>query len=258
MQASNFSLTNYLQRIAFEGQASANLQSITQMMQQQLRCVPFENLEVQARQLISLVPEKIVEKIIHQRRGGYCYEINGLFSMALAALGVPFIWVAARPMFYPVRRPKTHMAIVAEIEGRSWLIDLGFGSYGINAPLPLDALNLETEQGFDRFMLSKTSDANYLLQSWVDGAWANQYSFDLQPQEWVDFEPANHLNATHPDAVFVKALLVIKHHEHGRHILFGNSLKTISQGQVTKRLLQPDEIKGVLADLFGLSQHPHA
>ena len=117
MHATNFNLPAYLQRIVYQGTPSADIDSVTRMMQQQLRTIPFENLDVQAGKIVSLVPEHIVDKIIHQQRGGYCYEINGLFSMALTALGISYRWVAARPMFYPMRRPKTHMAIVAELQG---------------------------------------------------------------------------------------------------------------------------------------------
>ncbi len=251
--AANFSLHAYLQRIGFDGAPSADLQGVAALMRQQLHTVPFENLDVQAGKRIWLTPEHIVEKIIGQGRGGYCYEINGLFSMALTALDVPYIWVAARPMFYPARRPKTHMAVVVQLQGRQWLCDLGFGSYGITAPLALDTLNEPVQQGHDQFKLSRQADGDFLLQAWVDGAWANQYAFDLSPQEWVDFEPANHLNSTHPDAVFVKSLLVIAHHAQGRHILFGQVLKTVANGQVSKRNLLSSEVGQVLREVFNLT-----
>jgi N-hydroxyarylamine O-acetyltransferase len=258
MQANNFSLPHYLHRIAYPGAPTADIDSVSQMMQCQLRTVPFENLDVQAGKIVSLVPEHIVDKIIHQQRGGYCYEINGLFSMALAALGIHYRWVAARPMFYPVRRPKTHMAIIVELQGRQWLVDLGFGSYGISAPLALDDLGVETQQGFDTFKLTRLDNQDYLLQAFVAGAWANQYAFDLSPQEWVDFDPANYMNSTHPDAVFVRSLLVINHHAKGRHILFGNSFKTISNGQTTQRTVEPSEINELLKSVFGLKRPPLA
>jgi N-hydroxyarylamine O-acetyltransferase len=260
MQAANFSLTNYLQRIGFQGQPTATMECIADMVQHQLRTVPFENLDVQAGKVVSLVPEHIVDKIVHQQRGGYCYEINGLFSMVLTALGISYRWVAARPMFYPTRRPKTHMAIVMELDGRQWLIDLGFGSYGITAPMALDTLNVSVQQGYDRFQLGRTDNGDYLLQAWVDGVWANQYSFDLIAQEWIDFEPVNYLNSTHPEAVFVKSLLVINHNASGRSILFGNALKTIVKGQAHKRSIEPHEIDGILKDVFGLMRpvfHPN-
>jgi N-hydroxyarylamine O-acetyltransferase len=254
MQATNFTLANYLQRIGYQGQPTADMDSVTRMMLLQLRTVPFENLDVQAGKVVSLVPEHIIEKIIHQQRGGYCYEINGLFSMALTALGVSYRWVAARPMFYPARRPKTHMAIVMELEGRQWLIDLGFGSYGITAPLALDTLDVPVQQGHDSFQLSRLANGDYLLQAKVDDVWANQYSFDLIAQEWIDFEPVNYLNSTHPDAVFVKSLLVINHNASGRTILFGNSLKTIANGQSNKRSLEAHEIDSILKNTFGLTR----
>jgi N-hydroxyarylamine O-acetyltransferase len=254
MQATNFTLANYLQRIGYNGTPVADIESIARMVQLQLRSVPFENLDVQAGKVISLVPEDIVDKIIHQQRGGYCYEVNGLFSMALTAMGVNYKWVAARPMFYPTRRPKTHMAVVAELQGRQWLIDLGFGSYGLNAPLALDTSGTEVQQGFDTFKLTGLDNGDYLLQALVDGAWANQYSFDLIAQEWIDFDPVNYLNSTHPQAVFVKSLLVINHHAAGRNILFGNSLKTISNGQVIKHTVESHEIDGILKTTFGLTR----
>jgi N-hydroxyarylamine O-acetyltransferase len=252
VQSTHFSLTSYLQRIHFVGQPEATIEGITSLMRHQLFAVPFENLDVQAGKLISLVPEHIVDKIVHQGRGGYCYEINGLFCMALEALGVAYHWVAARPMFYPVRRPKTHMAIIVQLGGRQWLVDLGFGSYGITAPMALDALGQEVKQGHDTFKLTCSGSGDYLLQALVEGAWVNQYGFDLTAQEWVDFEPANHLNSTHPEAVFVKSLLVIGHNARGRTILFGSSLKTVVDGVVSKRIVEPHEIDALLKDTFEL------
>jgi N-hydroxyarylamine O-acetyltransferase len=254
MQATNYTFASYLQRIGYTGAPTADIDSVAGMMQRQLRTVPFENLDVQAGKLVSLVPEHIVDKIVHQQRGGYCYEVNGLFSMALTALGISYRWVAARPMFYPARRPKTHMAIVIELDGRQWLIDLGFGSYGITAPLALDMLNVPVQQGHDRFQLSRLESSDFLLQAWVDGVWANQYSFDLIAQEWIDFDPVNYLNSTHPDAVFVKHLLVINHNASGRTILFGNSLKTVVNGQSTQRSVQPHEVDSILKNTFGLTR----
>ncbi len=254
MQANNFSLDLYLQRINFVGQPEATIEGIASLMLHQLYAVPFENLDVQAGKVVSLVPEHIVDKIVHQGRGGYCYEINGLFCMALQELDVPYQWVAARPMFYPVRRPKTHMAIVVQLEGRQWLVDLGFGSYGITAPMALDALGLEVKQGYDTFKLTRSENGDYLLQALVEGIWANQYGFDLSAQEWVDFDPANYLNSTHPDAVFVKSLLVIGHNKRGRNILFGNSLKTVVDGIASKRTVDPNEIDMLLQTTFAVTR----
>lgn len=186
-------------------------------------------------------------------RGGYCYEVNGLFAMALEALGIRWRFVAARPMFYPVRRPKTHMALIAEIDGRQWLCDLGFGSYGIRAPMALDMLDTDIRQDFDTFRLTRNAEGEYLLQARVEGKWTSQYGFDLSPQEWIDFVPANYLNSTHPDAIFVQKLLVVQHRPEGRQILLGNVLKTITAQGVETQQLAEDDIASVLKNCFALT-----
>lgn len=169
MQAENFVLQKYFDRIGFNANATAGIATVAEIMRCQLFTVPFENLDVQAGKNVSLVPEEIVEKIIERNRGGYCYEVNGIFAMALQALDIPYQFVAARPMFYPVRRPKTHMAIVLKVDGEEWLCDLGFGSYGIRAPMRLSLVDTEIKQDFDTFVLSKTNEREYLVKALVEG-----------------------------------------------------------------------------------------
>jgi len=252
MKAENFRLEDYFARIAYRGEARADIATVAALMRAQLFAVPFENLDVQAGKIVSLVPEEIVEKIVGRRRGGYCYEVNGIFCMALEALGVPYRFVAARPMFYPVRRPKTHMAVVVTLAGEQWLCDLGFGSYGIRAPMSLDRLDVEVRQDDDLFRLSRSERGEYLLQARVNGEWTDQYAFDLSPQEWIDFMPANYLNSTHPEAIFVQKLLVVRHAPDGRSILLGDTLKTVRNGQLQVVSLAGEDIDARLADTFGL------
>lgn len=253
MKAENFTLQSYFDRIGFHDDAKADIATLTKMMRCQLFTVPFENLDVQAGKVVSLVPEEIAEKILCRNRGGYCYEVNGIFAMALEALGIPYQFVAARPMFYPVKRPKTHMAIVLKIDGEQWLCDLGFGSYGIRAPMRLSLIDVEVKQDFDTFMLSKTNNNEYILKALVEGEWENQYGFDLYPQEWIDFVPANYLNSTHPDTIFVQKLLIVLHHQTGRKILVGDMLKTVENGQMEKQTISPEDRVAILSRQFGLT-----
>ncbi|HEX9803612.1 MAG TPA: arylamine N-acetyltransferase [Gammaproteobacteria bacterium] len=253
MKADNFNLQTYLQRIGFDGVPHDDLQTLTALMRRQLFSVPFENLDVQAGKAISMAPEAIVEKIVERGRGGYCYEVNGLFAMALEALGVDYQFVACRPMTYPVLRPRTHMALAVELEGESWLCDLGFGSYGIRAPLRLADSGTEVRQGSDTFLLERPNEREYVLKARVDGEWANQYGFDLWPQQWIDFVPANYLNCTHPEALFVQKLVVVLHAPDGRSILVGNQFKRVRGGEVETRTIPDEEIGGLLRNAFGLS-----
>lgn len=252
MHADNFSLPAYLERIGFEGKPRADLASVEAMMRRQLRSVPFENLDVLAGKGVSLQPEAIVDKLVGRRRGGYCYEINGLFALALTALGIPWRFVAARPMIYPVARPRTHMALVVQVDGADWLCDLGFGAYGIRAPLRLDADGVEIRQDHDRYMLVRRDAREYRLRAWSSEGWNDQYGFDLAHQEWIDFAPANWLNSTHPDSLFVQKMLVMRQTDAGRIILFDGQLKTLARGATTVRAVAPEETAAILAELFGL------
>lgn len=250
MYAENFQLESYLKRIGYKRSLDRNAETLTKLMRAQLFSVAFENLDVQAGKIVSLVPEQIVDKIIGQGRGGYCYEVNGLFAMALQALGFSYKFIACRPMFYPVRRPKTHMIVLVEADGEQWICDLGFGSYGIRAPIALSSLEQIQQQDFDQFRLTTEPSGAYVVQALVDGQWLSQFGFEPYASEWVDFMPANYLNSTHPDTIFVQKLLVIKHHEQGRDILLGDQLKQIRADGTEVQQLSPQQREDILKQLL--------
>lgn len=250
MYAENFQLESYLKRIGYTDSLEHSAETLTKLMRAQLFSVAFENLDVQAGKIVSLVPEQIVDKIVGQGRGGYCYEVNGLFAMALQALGFSYKFIACRPMFYPVRRPKTHMVLLVEADGDQWICDLGFGSYGIRAPIALSSLEQLQQQDFDQFRLTTEQSGAYVVQALVDGQWLSQFGFEPYESEWVDFMPANYLNSTHPDTIFVQKLLVIKHHEQGRDILLGDQLKQIRADGTEVQQLSPQQREAILKQLL--------
>jgi len=253
MHPATFSLQRYLARIGITSAPDMTAEGLATLMRAQLYTVPFENLDVQAGKIVSMVPDEIATKILDHSRGGYCYEVNGLFAMALEALDVPYYFVAARPMFYPVRRPKTHMALIVTIEGERYLFDLGFGGNGIRLPLRLSDVGVDIQQENETFRLLLSDDGIYTVQSRGNDGWEDQYGFDLTPQEWIDFVPANHLNSTHPDTIFVKKLLVVLQNPTGKTILLDDVLKIISDGKTETREIPAPDRAAVLADVFGLS-----
>jgi N-hydroxyarylamine O-acetyltransferase len=257
MQAQNFNLALYCRRIGLTQMPSeVDAQVLQQLMQAQLRSITFENLDVQAGKIVSLVPEAIVSKIVgdngQAKRGGYCYELNGLFAMALTALGIRYQFVFCRPMFYPMRRPKTHMALIVTIGEARYLCDLGFGSYGMRAPIALSDVNLPQQQDFDCFRLINPTPAEYVLQAQIDGQWVNQFGFDLYSAEWIDFMPANFLNSTNPETIFVQKLLLIKQTAAGRLVLLADELKVSEAGKTTSKKIDAAALPGVLLNDFGL------
>ncbi|MDB5117374.1 MAG: N-acetyltransferase [Mucilaginibacter sp.] len=101
------------------------------------------------------------------------------------------------------------MAIIATIEKEEYLVDLGFGGDGIRAPVKLSQLESVSKQGSETFSLMKTADNEYILKSLNNNEWRPLYSFNLHPQRWIDFKPANYFNPTHADSLFVQNLLVV-------------------------------------------------
>lgn len=248
----NFTLPRYLSRIGLDTAPPITADGLTTLMRAQLHTVPFENLDVQAGKIVSLVPSEIVSKILDRRRGGYCYEVNGLFAMALEALNVQYRFVAARPMFYPMRRPRTHMALIATVGDDQFLCDLGFGANGIRAPMRLADVEVEVQQDSERFKLLQKEGDIFTVQHLGDDGWTNQYEFDLSRQEWIDFVPANHFNSTHPDTIFVQKLLVILQNSKGKTILLGDALKSTSDGKTTTKVISAADRQTILNDIFGL------
>jgi N-hydroxyarylamine O-acetyltransferase len=254
INAENFVLADYLKRVNFSGGGATNASTLTALMRAQLHTVPFENLDVQAGKIVSMVPEDIVDKIVYRQRGGYCYEVNGLFAMALAAMGFEFDLIGARPMFYPQRRPKSHMVLVVQLDGQRWLCDTGFGSFGLRAPIGLHQLGQAIQQDDETFMLEQNEQGEYILKALVKGEWANQFCFDLYPMEWIDFSLPNYYNSTHPDAVFVQRYLVMQQHASGRTLLSGNQLKKLTGDQETITDVTQEQLDEVLWREFKLKR----
>ena len=92
-----------------------------------------------------------------------------------------------------------------------------------------------------------------MLKAWRDGGWQNQYGFDLSPQEWIDFAPANYLNSNHPDAIFVQKRVVVLHSERGRAILVGNTLKLVDETGTVESELDDGAVAQALSERFGLA-----
>ena len=249
MTTPNFNLIDYLSRIGYEGEVRADLVTLTQLMQRQLRSIPFENTEVQAGRIPSLIPEDIVEKVIVNRRGGYCYEINGVFAMALTTIGFEWYFAGARSMLYTTRRPKTHMVLIVRVEGNDYLCDTGFGGYALRAPMEI--VEGEVTQDGDQFRLEML-DGEYVLGAMVQGEWQRLYGFVLQPQEWIEFSLANYFNATSPDTIFTQKKIAILQTPNGRKILVDNELKLIEDGNLEKLDV---EYESALKEYFGLEPY---
>ena len=133
-------LEAYLRRIGVSDELGPDLASLEAVHIAHLEAIPFENLDVRLGRPIRLDPESLHAKLIARRRGGYCFEQNGLFASALRSIGfrVETLEARVRPRDGTGPYPRTHMALRVSVGDGDYLADVGFGAFGPLLPVPLD------------------------------------------------------------------------------------------------------------------------
>lgn len=249
-------LDAYLARIGYAGPLSPTLETLRALVTAHIATIPFEALDVLAGKVVDLDPQAVDAKLIHARRGGYCYEQNGLLRRVLLALGFQVEGRLARvrwqmPPGAPPT-PRSHMMLQVMIDGLPWLADVGFGSLVPDAPLRM-ADETPQQTRHDRFRLVP-SDGNLRLEADVEGAWLPVYEIDPAPQLDIDYEVANWFTATNPASHFRHRLIVTRTSGEGRFVLAGNRLTIRQPGRPPeRRCLDADELERTLAETFALS-----
>lgn len=158
---------------------------------------------------VSLEPEKIFDKLVRQRRGGYCFEHNGLFLDALRAVGFGARPLLARVWLFATETPpKTHMLNLVTINGQEWIADAGFGG-SYTPPMPLKEHEVVGSDGV-RHRLLRDADHGWLLERSADGgeSWSPQYSFNTTPVWPSDIVLSNHFVSTVPGGLFTSKVMV--------------------------------------------------
>jgi N-hydroxyarylamine O-acetyltransferase len=245
-------LEAYLRRIGYSG----GLQPVPAVLEAlhlaHATHIPFENLDILLGRPIRLDLASLQAKLVAGGRGGYCFEQNLLFSSVLQRLGFAVARYSAR-VIYPSGRavPRTHIVLLVDVEGASWLVDVGFGLEGLLRPVPFGDGAEARQFGWTYRVVEANEE--WTLQSLRNGAWKDLYSFLLAPQLPVDFEPANHYSSTHPDSRFVRTLTVQLPTPEVRSMLRNREYTQDRGTTVTRRMLADDEeLLAVLAQVFGL------
>ncbi len=192
----------YLNRINYRGPRDVSADTLRALHIQHLLAVPFENLDNHTGRQIVLDQEKVFRKIVEERRGGICYELNGAFYGLLRALGFEVAMLSAGVArdeggFDP---PFDHMTLLVELEER-WLADVGFGD-SFREPLLLDHRG-EQLQDNDAYRLVEEGE-HLILERRETDLWKPQYRFTLEPHLYSDFGDMCHYHQTSHDSPFTK------------------------------------------------------
>jgi N-hydroxyarylamine O-acetyltransferase len=245
-------LEAYCARIGVRAPLTATLESLVALHRAHCAAIPFENLDILLGRPILLELTPLVDKLVHARRGGYCFEQNTLFRAVLRSLGYRVTAFAARVRAGTTEvRPRTHMLLRTELPEGAFLADVGFGGDGPVHPIPF-VEDRETWVGREGHRLRREGEL-WVLQGCAAGSWTDLYAFALEPTYDVDFEMGNHFTSTHPRSAFVLNLVAQRSWPEKRAILRNRELAVREDGKATLTAVRdPEHLLALLASVFDL------
>lgn len=245
-------LAAYLERIGYSGPVVPPSSVLRDLHRQHLFTIPFENLDIPLKREIRLDLPQIYDKLVTQRRGGFCYEQNGLFYWALRGFGFDVQMLSAR-----VARPNggygpefDHMLLLVTIDGERWLADVGFGD-SFREPLQLDGDAPQADGGVEYRVIREGDE--YVLWRWEEGDWQRKFVFTLQPRQLSDFAPMCVYQQTSPESSFTKRRVCSLATPNGRITLTEKALIVTENGvKIETPLESQEEFEQLLQKGFGI------
>lgn len=254
-------LDAYLARIGYAGPREPTLPVLHALTSAHARSVPFENLDVLLGAPIGLTPDALVAKLVTARRGGYCFEQNGLFLDVLTALGFRATPLSARVRLDRPREvvpPRTHLFVRVDLDGATWLTDVGIGGVSLTAAIRWepDGADAQPEQVTPHEPRRLVREGGlWFHQVRFGGQWADAYEFTGEPMPLVDREVGNWYTSTHPQSHFRHRLMVARAGDGGRRLtLTDTELKVRGRdGRAESTPIgSPGELLAALDQHFGL------
>jgi N-hydroxyarylamine O-acetyltransferase len=245
-------LTVYFNRIGFVGETAITEEILKKIHRAQHRHIPFENIDVIDGKTILLSDDAIYDKLVVNKRGGYCHEVNGLLHTVLNTLGFEVRALLGRVHLSETPTGRGHRVTLAVINNQHWLVDAGFGLFTPRSPLPI-VFNKELTTDSQSFRFVRDERYSVMLQIKDEGEWKNTYSFDMEHVCMGDLEYANHYSSTHPNSVFTSKLVIVLATEVGSNVMVNQQLK-IRVGDTIKETILDDEQAyfSALKEYFGL------
>ena len=194
-------LTDYLERIHFDGNLMPTLDTLTRLHRAHLLAIPYENLNIHLGRTLTLDPAQIFDKLVTQRRGGWCYEMNGLLAWALREIGFDVTLLASDVRHDMVGDGSAgdHLILLVRLD-RPYLADVGFGN-GLIEPIPLEP-GAYTQRFLTYQLIHDADDDRWFFQNQRYGG--PGFVFTLQPRTLPYFTQRCHELQTLPDSGFVR------------------------------------------------------
>jgi len=245
-------ITAYLARIRYHYPLDVSAGTLSGLHLAHLYHVPFENLDIHRSRPIALDAAALFDKIVTRRRGGFCYELNGLFGELLCTLGFRVTLLAAEVAHEAggFSAPFDHLALRVDLD-EPWLADVGFGD-GFRWPVRLDDPAAQPQEASD-YRIGAAGDYKVLLRRDDGGIWTPQYRFTLQPRSLADFAERCRYHQTSPDSHFTQNRICTLATSEGRLTLSGMRLiETTPAGKHERLLAGEEEYAAMLRERFGM------
>ena len=249
-------LDAYFGRIGYSGPRELTLDVLRALHLAHPCAIPFESLDPLLGRPVLIDAASLEAKLVRGRRGGYCFEHNGVFLRVLRTLGFEVTPLAARVRWMtPAEAPPTplsHMLLKLDLAGASFICDVGFGGQSPTAPLRFESgVAQETPHGVYRLMA--VEDA-FDLQLRLPARWETMYRFTVQPRFAADYEVSNWFTSTHPQSRFTNNLIAARVVGERRLNLFNTELTAHEHDAESSRrvLATAGEAHAVLASEFGI------
>ncbi len=238
----------YLARLGTPRPAALDAAALRTLQERHLAAVPFENLSVHLGEPIELTEEALFDKIVRRRRGGFCYELNGLFAALLRELGFDATLHAAQ-VFTPagLGPPLDHAAIRVELD-EPWLVDVGFGRFS-RWPLRLNGVDAQSDPEGEFLALDALYDDVDVLMNGKP-----QYRLERRPRPLSDFVPMAWWQSTSPKSHFTQQVTCSRPTSQGRVTLSGDRLiETVDGVRHEVRLSSPEALRAAYQVYFGMA-----
>ena len=250
-------LAGYFDRVGYSAPAEATVETLHALVAAHNRSIPFENLDpLMGIPVDDLSPAAVTDKLVNRRRGGYCYEQNGLMGYVLAELGFGVERLAGRVVWMnpdPALPAQTHQVLsvtVPGVDGR-FLVDVGFGGQTLTSPIRLEAGPIQPTR-HEPYRLREHREG-YLLEVQIRGDWQPLYMFSTRPQPRIDLEVGSWYVSTYPNSVFVVGLTAALVTDDARWNLRGRNLAIHRDGDTERiRFDTAAQVLDALTDRFGI------
>jgi arylamine N-acetyltransferase len=248
----------YFDRINYGGPAEPTLEVLQDLMTAHTGSIPFENLDpLMGVPVDDLSLEALTDKLVYRRRGGYCYEQNGLMGYALTEIGFRVRRLAGRVVWMlPPDAPlgaQTHTVLAVTFPGSqgSFLVDVGFGGQTLTSPIRLQTGNAQ-QTTHEPYRLNDRGEG-LVLQAQVRDEWQPLYTFGTQTVPQIDLTVGSWYVSTHPSSIFVTGLMVALTTEDARYNLAGRNL-TIHRADGSEKIRLDDAaaVVDALGGRFGI------